>query len=203
LAISNSSTQRAHIEGEAARRGLTNVTVQTADINAFDTPQRFDRVVSVEMFEHMRDYHALLARVTRFVKPEGRMFVHIFTHRQTPYLFVAKDARDWMARYFFSGGMMPVADMFNHFPDHVHVQQQWTVNGMHYAYTSEAWLQKMDSQRSRIYPFFAETYGSAEARRWWHYWRIFFMACAELFAYKQGSEWFVSHYLLAPQPSGA
>jgi cyclopropane-fatty-acyl-phospholipid synthase len=199
LAISNSSTQRAHIEAEAARRGLANVTIQTADMNVFDTPQRFDRVVSVEMFEHMRNYHALLARVTGFLKPEGRIFVHIFTHRQTPYLFVAKDASDWMARYFFSGGMMPVADMFSHFPDHVDVLQQWTVNGRHYALTSEAWLQKMDAQRTPLYPFFEQTYGTAEAGRWWNYWRIFFMSCAELFAYKQGSEWFVSHYLLAPR----
>ncbi|MEB3198635.1 MAG: cyclopropane-fatty-acyl-phospholipid synthase family protein [Candidatus Sericytochromatia bacterium] len=199
LSISNSRTQREFILAEAERRGLTNLEVETCDINAFQTVRQFDRVVSVEMFEHMRNYDALLGVVQRCLRPEGRLFVHIFTHRQTPYLFESRSERDWMARYFFSGGMMPHAGIFTHYPHRFTVVNQWTVNGRHYHQTSEAWLRRMDTQRAVLAPLFQATYGT-EARRWWTYWRIFFMACSELFAHDGGQEWFVSHYLLRPTP---
>ena len=198
LAVSNSQTQRAHIESEARARGLTNLEVRTCDMNDFTTDRRFDRVVSVEMMEHMRNHRALLGRITGWLKPEGRIFVHIFTHRQVPYLFEAVDDNDWMGRYFFAGGMMPPADLFAQFPDTVRVAAQWTVDGTHYAKTCEAWLQHQDRQRAALMPVFAEAYGAHQAVRWWNYWRVFYLACAELFAFRGGREWFVSHYLLEP-----
>jgi cyclopropane-fatty-acyl-phospholipid synthase len=198
VAVSNSQTQRAHIEAAARARGLTNLEVRTADMNEFEPGQRFDRVVSVEMMEHMRNHRALLQRITGWLAPGGRIFVHIFTHRQVPYLFEAVDDNDWMGRYFFAGGMMPPADLFAQFPDVVRVAQQWVVDGRHYARTSEAWLQKQDRERDKIWPIFEQAYGAGQARRWWNYWRIFYMACAELFAWRDGQEWFVSHYVLEP-----
>ncbi|MEB3328200.1 MAG: cyclopropane-fatty-acyl-phospholipid synthase family protein [Candidatus Sericytochromatia bacterium] len=202
LAVSNSATQRAHIEATAHARGLTNLEVRTADMNAFQPEGRFDRVVSVEMMEHMRNHRALLQRITGWLKPGGRIFVHIFTHRQVPYMFEAVDEHDWMGRYFFSGGMMPSADVFSRFPEVVRVAQQWEVDGRHYARTAEAWLQRQDRARASIWPIFEQAYGPGQARRWWSYWRIFYMACAELFAWNNGQEWFVSHYLLEPAAAG-
>ncbi|MEB3222715.1 MAG: cyclopropane-fatty-acyl-phospholipid synthase family protein [Candidatus Sericytochromatia bacterium] len=201
VAVSNSQTQRAHIEATARSRGLTNLEVRTADMNDFEPGRRFDRVVSVEMLEHMRNHRALMTRVAGWLAPGGKIFVHIFTHRQAPYLFEAVDADDWMARYFFAGGMMPSADVFARLPDVVRVARQWQVDGRHYARTSEAWLQRQDRARAALWPIFEQAYGASQARRWWTYWRVFYMACAELFAWRQGQEWFVSHYLLEPAPA--
>ena len=195
IAVSNSQSQRAYIEGEAARRGLANLRVITCDMNVFEIEDRFDRVVSVEMFEHMRNWPEMLKRVCTWLKPGGRFFMHVFVHRLTPYLFVERDAGDWMSRYFFSGGMMPSDDLALHFQDHLKLVNRWRWDGTHYARTAEAWLSNMDARRATLWPVVAQTYGRAHAAVWWTRWRLFFMACAELFGYNHGREWWVSHYL--------
>ncbi len=194
-AVSNSRTQKLHIDAEAARRGLNNVTVITADMNEFDiTPAAFDRVISIEMFEHMKNYQRLLANVARWLRPGGKLFVHIFTHRELSYHFVARDSTDWMSRYFFTGGQMPAHDLLSHFQDDLTLEADWKVNGRHYQQTAEHWLQNMDAHREEILPLFAETYGANQTTKWWVYWRVFYMACAELWGYRNGEEWLVSHY---------
>ncbi len=193
--VSNSNPQRLYIESEAQRRGLSNVRIVTADMNTFDTPGRFDRIVSVEMLEHMKNYGKLFKKIASWMNPEALFFVHIFAHRQFAYPFVDQGSGSWMARYFFSGGQMPSRDLFLAFQDDLQVTAQWTVNGTHYQKTCEAWLQKMDAARTDILALFRETYGTRRALRWWVYWRVFFMACAELFGYRGGSEWDVEHYL--------
>jgi cyclopropane-fatty-acyl-phospholipid synthase len=194
-AVSNSHSQRAYIEAEAARRGLANVRVITCDMNVFDIDDRFDRVVSVEMFEHMRNWPEMFKRVGNWLKSGGRFFMHVFVHRSTPYLFVERDAGDWMSRYFFSGGMMPSDDLALYFQDHLKLLRRWRWDGTHYARTAEGWLANMDARRASLWPVIAKTYGEADAALWWTRWRIFFMACAELFGYNRGQEWWVSHYL--------
>jgi cyclopropane-fatty-acyl-phospholipid synthase len=194
--VSNSRTQKEYIDGEAKRRGLSNLQIITCDMNAFDLPgAQFDRVVSVEMFEHMKNYQRLLANVARWLKPDGLLFVHIFTHHQLSYHFVPRDATDWMARYFFTGGQMPAHDLLPAFDEHLQLVQDWKVNGRHYQQTAEHWLQNMDRHRAEILPLFARTYGPDAVTRWWVYWRVFYMACAELWGYRNGEEWLVSHYL--------
>ena len=199
-AVSNSNTQKLFIEAEAVRRSLTNLRVITADMNAFSIrhtgAEKFDRVVSVEMFEHMRNYEMLLERIATLMNSDGKLFIHIFTHQKFSYLYEVKDDTDWMAKYFFTGGMMPAENLLAEFQDHFSLSQQWRVNGKHYQQTCEAWLQQMDAQRLQIMPLFSQTYGADQAVKWWVYWRIFFMACAELFGFRDGNEWFVSHYLL-------
>jgi cyclopropane-fatty-acyl-phospholipid synthase len=194
--VSNSATQREHIEAEASRRGFTNLTILTRDMNAFDAPAgRFDRVVSVEMFEHMKNYQRLLANVARWLKPGGLLFVHIFTHSTLSYHFVARDASDWMSRYFFTGGQMPAHDLLMGFQDDLKLEQDWKVDGTHYQRTAEDWLRNMDAHRAEIMPILAQTYGAENAVKWWSYWRVFYLACAELWGYRGGREWLVSHYL--------
>lgn len=194
--VSNSRTQKEYIDGEAARRGLGNLQIITCDMNAFDLPgAQFDRVVSVEMFEHMKNYQRLLANVARWLKPDGLLFVHIFTHHRLSYHFIPRDATDWMARYFFTGGQMPAHDLLPAFDDQLQLVQDWKVNGRHYQQTAEHWLQNMDRHRAEILPLFARTYGPDAVTRWWVYWRVFYMACAELWGYRNGEEWLVSHYL--------
>lgn len=199
-AVSNSQAQREFIEGEARSRGLDNLRVTTADMNVFDAPAgHFDRVVSVEMFEHMKNYRRLLANVSRWLKPDGKLFVHIFTHRNFAYHFEPEGPGDWMARYFFTGGQMPAHDLLAHFQDNLSLVRDWKVNGRHYQRTAEHWLQNMDENRERIMALFAETYGTDAAGQWWAYWRTFFMSCAELWGYRDGEEWLVSHYLFEQQ----
>jgi len=193
--VSNSRTQKEHIDGQAAARKLSNLLVITADMNTFQTDKRFDRVVSVEMFEHMRNYELLLQKIASWMKPDARLFVHIFTHRTLAYKFEVKEANDWMSKYFFSGGIMPSDHLLLYFSDNVSVEKHWHVNGMHYSKTAEAWLHNMDAHRTEIMPQFEKTYGKEAALKWWVYWRIFFMACAELWGYNNGNEWIVSHYL--------
>ncbi|WP_343693395.1 class I SAM-dependent methyltransferase [Chitinophaga sp.] len=193
--VSNSRTQKEYIDAQAAARGITNLTVITADMNIFHTDRQFDRVVSVEMFEHMRNYQLLLKKVASFLKAEGKLFIHIFTHKEYTYLFEVKDETDWMSRYFFTGGVMPGDDLMFYFNDHLSVSKHWHVTGTHYGKTAEAWLRNMDDHKAEIMPLFETTYGKDQALKWWVYWRLFYMACAELWNYNNGNEWIVSHYL--------
>lgn len=194
-AVSNSQSQRAFITAEAARRGLTNIEVITADMNDFDTDRSFDRVVSVEMLEHMRNYRQLFKRVHDWLVPGGRFFTHIFCHSAVPYAFEDKGPDDWMSRYFFSGGIMPSDDLPLRFQEHLRLRNHWRWNGTHYARTANAWIANMDRRRDQVWPILERTYGKSEAQRWWVRWRIFFAACAELFAWNNGQAWWVSHYL--------
>ena len=199
LAVSNSAPQREHILAEAARRGLANVEVITADMNDFSTARQFDRVVSVEMFEHMRNHAMLFERVSGWLTPRGKFFMHIFVHRTVPYTFEDRGADDWMSRHFFSGGMMPSAALPLLFQRHLRVTRQWSWGGTHYEKTANAWLANLDAQRSRALPILEATYGAGQGALWLQRWRMFFMSCAELWGYRDGNEWFVSHYLFERQ----
>lgn len=197
VAVSNSRSQRAFIEAQAAQRGLGNVSVVTANVADFDPGARFDRIVSVEMFEHVRNWPEMFRRISRWLAPGGRFFMHVFVHRSVPYPFEERDATDWMTRHFFAGGMMPSDDLALRFQDDLVLQARWRWDGTHYARTAEAWLQNMDSRREQVWPVLEQAYGREAAGLWWIRWRLFFLACAELFAYRRGNEWWVAHYLFA------
>ena len=193
-ALSNSASQREHIEAQAAQRGLANVRVVTRDFNDFDTTDRFDRIVSVEMFEHLRNWPQAFAQVARWLVSDGLFFMHVFAHRDAAYEFVERDASDWMSKHFFSGGMMPSDDLALQCQDDLRLLRRWRWDGTHYQRTSEAWLRNMDEQRAALWPLFERTYG-ADAGVWWMRWRLFFMSVAELFGFEDGQQWWVSHYL--------
>lgn len=195
-AVSNSQSQRAHILAQCDLRGLRNVQVITCDINALDLPgDSYDRCVSVEMFEHVRNHELLMERVAGWLRPGGRLFVHIFAHRHAAYPFDTEGEDNWMGRHFFTGGMMPAADTLLWFQKDLHLERQWLVDGTHYQRTANAWLERQDEQRAPLLALLRETYGSeALAKLWFQRWRMFWMACAELFGYAGGQEWLVAHY---------
>ena len=192
-AVSNSQSQREYIEAQAVARGLSNLKVITCDINQFSPEQQFDRIVSVEMFEHVRNHRQLFGRVHGWLKTGGKLFVHVFAHREQCYLFDDKQAKDWMSRYFFTGGIMPSVGLLPEAADCLTEEERWDVNGIHYSKTLEAWLDKQDANEAAISPTFQQCYGN-KAKLWIQRWRMFYMACSELFAYKDGTEWFVMHY---------
>ncbi len=193
--VSNSRTQKQYIDQQAAERGLKNIEVITADMSVFSINETFDRVVSVEMFEHMRNYEKLLAKVAGFLNDKGKLFVHIFTHKEFAYKFEVRDESDWMSKYFFTGGIMPSDHLLLYFNTDFRVERHWKLSGLHYSKTSETWLQNMTANKSRIISIFEKTYGKNQAIKWFVYWRLFYMACAELWGYNNGNEWMVSHYL--------
>ena len=199
--VSNSHSQRDAIMQLAKTRDLSNITILTADMNTFEAPERYDRVVSVEMFEHMRNYELLYAKVASWLKPQGKFFKHIFVHRMTPYAFTVQNESDWMSQFFFSGGMMPSDDLPLHFQDEMKLLQRWRWDGTHYEKTANAWLQNMDKNAKALTPILAATYGDKDVEMWRNRWRMFYMACAELFGTSKGQEWWVTHYLFEKKSS--
>ncbi|NDC37356.1 MAG: class I SAM-dependent methyltransferase [Proteobacteria bacterium] len=195
VGVSNSKPQRDFILAEAAKRGLSNVEIITADMNSFSIERQFDRIVSIEMFEHMRNYERLMQRVAGWLKPGGALFVHIFTHHRFAYFYEAEGSTNWMGRYFFSGGTMPSDDLLFYFQQGLMIDKHWRNSGMHYSHTANAWARNMEERRAEMMPILERTYGAKDARRWFYRWKAFFLACAELFGYNQGREWLVSHYL--------
>ena len=192
-AVSNSKDQKEHIINRCKNQGLDNIEVITADMNDFETESKYDRVVSIEMFEHMRNYKKLLSKISSWLNDDGKLFIHIFTHRSVVYPFENQGEADWMAREFFSGGMMPSHDLLLHFQDDLIIDDVWSMSGTHYEKTSLAWVNKMDANKDSIMKIFLKTYGD-DAKLWFQRWRIFFMSCEKLFGYNNGSEWGVSHY---------
>ena len=195
-AFSNSRSQKLHIDNEAKRKGLNNLQVITGDIATYEfqntsLEEQFDRVMSIELFEHMKNYELLMTKIATLLKPTGKLFVHIFAHRVSPYDFES----GWMTTHFFTGGTMPSADLLLYFQRHLSLQRQWWVSGSHYARTCEDWLAKMNANKRDVWPHLEETYGKGEASRWFHRWQVFYLACAELFAWDGGEEWGICHYL--------
>jgi cyclopropane-fatty-acyl-phospholipid synthase len=193
--VSNSSSQREYILGQAQKRGLSNIEIITRDINVFDTDERFDRVVSVEMFEHLRNYEELLRRIRSWMNPEGKLFVHIFTHARFAYEYETTGTTNWLGKYFFTGGMMPSDHLLLYFADDLAVEQHWRVNGTHYSKTAEAWYRNLIDRKQETLKVFEATYVGENPHVWFERWKLFFLACAELFGYARGNEWMVSHYL--------
>jgi cyclopropane-fatty-acyl-phospholipid synthase len=194
--LSNSTSQRLHILEKAKSLGLTNVKIITNDINEFDINERFDRIVSIEMFEHVRNYQQLFNKISSWLKEDGFLFIHVFCHRYLMYPFISDGSDNWMGKYFFSGGQMPAADTFLYFQEKLNIETRWMNNGQHYEKTSNHWLKNMDDNNLEIMSLFKKIYGE-DSKVWFHRWRIFFMSCAELFGYNKGNEWLVGHYLFS------
>jgi cyclopropane-fatty-acyl-phospholipid synthase len=200
VAISNSSSQKAFIDEQAKKRNLKNVLVLTRDISKLESLalefESFDRVVSIEMFEHFKNYQLLLEKISNVLNPNGKLFVHIFTHREYSYPFETEGEDNWMGKYFFTGGQMPSHYLLHFFQKHLKLENTWAWDGTHYQKTSEAWLENMDKNKNIIMPLMDKTYG-ADSVLWFNRWRVFFMSCAELFGYNKGTQWGVSHYLFS------
>lgn len=195
-AVSNSASQREYILRRAQLRGIAdNLTVVTADMNDFEIDEAFDRVVSVEMFEHMRNHRELLSRISGWLKPDGKLFVHIFCNKEFAYPFETNGASNWMGRYFFTGGIMPSESLLSFYDQDMEIERQWQWNGSHYERTSNDWLKNLDSNHHQVLDVMESVYGRAQAHRWLNRWRVFFLACAELFGMENGNQWYVAHYL--------
>lgn len=208
VGLSNSHGQRAFIEAQARQRGFGNLQILTGNIVDFEMPAQvvgdgFDRVLSIEMFEHMKNYGLLLAKVARWMRSDARLFVHVFAHKLLAYHFEVKNQTDWMSQYFFTGGTMPSEHLFAHFQDDLKLLDQWWLSGRHYEQTANHWLAGMDAQKHAIMAAFRKTYGDAQAPIWFQRWRMFYMAVAELFGYDGGNQWGVTHYLFAPRGARA
>ena len=199
-AVSNSNTQRRYIQNECVRRGLRNVNVITQNVIGLELPPNtFDRCVSIEMFEHMRNYGLLLQRISHWLKPGGKLFVHLFAHATLSYPFETEGSDNWLGRHFFTGGLMPAADTLLWFQQHMRIERRWQVAGTHYRRTANHWLENQDAHRREILDILQQAYGRDGAGLWFQRWRMFWMACAELFGYDNGREWLVCHYLFTPQ----
>lgn len=194
-AVSNSSTQKEYIDTIIHERNFKDLKVITANIANLELEEKFDVIISIEMFEHMRNYQKLMKKLSTFLKPEGRLFVHIFTDKNHPYFFETESNRNWMAEYFFRGGLMPSTDLLLYFSDHFSVQKVWKVNGTHYQHTLNAWLTMMKSNKNEIKSVLKETYGKKAVRKWWNYWKLFFISLAEVFGYNNGNQRYLTHYL--------
>lgn len=193
-AVSNARPQREYIEDQCRRLALSNVRVITADMNDFATEARFDRVVSVEMFEHMRNHAELMRRIAGWLKGDGKLLVHIFVHGRSTYLFDVEGPANWMGRHFFTGGIMPSDHWLLRFQDELALEAHWRQAGTHYQRTANAWLENLDARRDAALEIISRVYGAADRERWLSRWRVFFMACAEMFGYARGGEWWVAHY---------
>jgi len=202
VVVSNSRTQKQYIESKARDRGLNNLQVLTLNLGDEDQyqsiPGPFDRIMSIEMMEHLRNYEIFFKKIRTLLKPDGQFFVHIFTHKSHPYFFETDGDDNWMGRYFFSGGQMPSRNLFDEFSTDLTVVQKWDWNGIHYQKTLESWLQLMDQNADQVMQLFVKCYGANDAKKWFNRWRVFYMACSELFGYQQGQTWAVTHYLLKP-----
>jgi cyclopropane-fatty-acyl-phospholipid synthase len=194
-AVSNSSSQRLHILEQAKKRKLKNISVITEDMNTFNPKVKYDRVVSVEMIEHMRNHKKLFQKIASWLKQDGLFFMHIFVHKSQPYLFEVQESDDWMSQYFFSGGMMPSEDLPLFFQNDLKIIDQWSWSGVHYEKTANAWLKNIDLNKNKVMPVLEDIYGEKDSKKWFQRWRIFFMSCAELWGYENGNEWKVAHYL--------
>ncbi len=203
LAVSHAKSQREFILARCAERGISNVEVVTADVNHFIPDRRFDRVVSVEMFEHVRNHELLLSRIASWLEPDGRLFVHHFAHRTRCYPYETSGDDDWMGRHFFSGGMMPSDDLLLHCQRDLVVEEKWRVGGLHYRKTCDAWLARQDASHEALLPILAGVYGHPAAELWYQRWRLFFLACSELFGHRRGGEWWVTHVRMAPREAKA
>jgi len=195
ISMSNSKDQINYINKLATANKVNNLRAVKADINNFNTEAKFDRIVSVEMFEHMRNYQKLMQKISSFLLADGKLFVHIFSHKFYPFIYQDQKKSDWMSRYFFSGGTMPSQDLLHYFSNNFSLEKQWAFSGRHYQKTLEAWLENMDQKKEEIYPILESTYGVEAAEKWWNYWRLFFISSAEFFGYNNGNDWFISHYL--------
>ena len=195
LAVSNSKDQRTFIEKKCENEKIGNIKIKTVDMNNFNPEEKFDRIISVEMFEHMRNYQLLLRKIDNWLNKNGKLFIHIFSHRTNSYPFEDETNKDWMAREFFSGGQMPAHDLLLNFQDDLIIDKIWRYSGKHYSKTSYFWLKNMDKSKSDIIKLFDDVYGNSLSNIWFQRWRIFFMSCEELFGYNDGNEWGVSHYL--------
>ena len=201
VAVSNSKDQKQYILKKCIENNISNIVIETADMNDFSISQKFDRVISIEMFEHMRNYQKLLKRIDNLLFDDGKLFIHIFSHKLIAYPFINDGPSDWMAREFFSGGQMPSHNLLLHFQEDLIIDKMWRISGKHYSKTSQYWLENMDRNRKYIIEMFNEIYGKQNSQRWFQRWRIFFMSCEELFGYNNGNDWGVSNYLFKKRKS--